>query len=544
MAAAALVAAALPAQSQLANEVTVDGCIFYLNGANNVTHGDADCNLVLAHFTENDLGADPGLTDPYNTTSPDFVPTNAIVMAHYVENLLPAHNAAECGAECGCDLTLEQACYKGAIPPASDGDDWTEGWTYYNFDGDGRTDIDYGKPLVILEGQYAADLTLSGANNYLLRGRVGIDAGNTLTIPAGTVLFGENATAGYIVIERGADIMALGTAADPIIMTSDQAPGEMARGGWGGLVIHGRAVANCADCLGGDSCASEGAAGDFCGDDDCDDSGTVRYVRVEYSGVEISLDNELNCFTFNAVGCNTTAEFLQAHMGSDDLFEWFGGRAKASHLIGTGGADDGFDWQMGFRGAVQYGVIQAYADAGDRGIEADNNEFDFEAPCGSYPTLANLTLVGPDQAGTTSNGFKLRRGTSAMVLNSIIQGWPVNGCDISEWSGLFGPDPDPTCGSDAAEGDLASLSGLDVRAYPNPATTSTTLSFSMAEAGRANVSIYDTQGRLVDRVADGDFGPGAHNVSWELPRDGASGTYFYRVVTGDDVATGRIFGVR
>ena len=150
----------------------------------------------------------------------------------------------------------------------------------------------------------------------------------------------------------------------------------------GGVVLHGRAIANCADCIGGESCASEGGtAGFFCGSDDCDDSGIIRYARVEYAGIGISIDNELNAWTFNGVGCATVLEYLQAHMGFDDNFEWFGGKVYGNHWLSTGGGDDGFDWQMGFRGGLQFGIDQHWFDDGDKAIEADNNEFDVDAPC-------------------------------------------------------------------------------------------------------------------------------------------------------------------
>ena len=47
---------------------------------------------------------------------------------------------------------MERVCFRGAVPPPSLGTDWTQGWTYYNDTGAGRTDINYNKPLVIVQG--------------------------------------------------------------------------------------------------------------------------------------------------------------------------------------------------------------------------------------------------------------------------------------------------------------------------------------------------------------------------------------------------------
>ena len=202
-------------------------------------------------------------------------------------------------------------------------------------------------------------------------------------------------------------------------------------------MIHGKAVANCAaggvvaGCnltSTGNDCESEGGAGFFGGNDDSDNSGALRYVRSEYAGQEISPNNELNAFTFNAVGSGTTLQFLQAHRGTDDLFEWFGGNTRSSYFVGTGGDDDGLDWQMGYRGKHQFAVIVATdldAANADKGMECDNNEFDFSCPGESNGIMANLTLIG--EPTLTANGIHFRRGTNGGIFNSIVTGWASTG---------------------------------------------------------------------------------------------------------------------
>ncbi len=159
------------------------------------------------------------------------------------------------------------------------------------------------------------------------------------------------------------------------------APGDIA-----GLVLNGRAIANCADCLHGQTCLTEGTTTSHCGNDDCDSSGELRYFRSEYAGYVLSPANELNSITFCSVGINTRVEYCESFRGKDDLFEWFGGRVTCKYLVGVGGGDDCLDTQMGYRGNVQFFVAQQWGDNGsDKGFEWDNNEFNYDAPCRNNP---------------------------------------------------------------------------------------------------------------------------------------------------------------
>jgi hypothetical protein len=535
----------LPAVAQQ----TFDGNSLYDNlggscrPASNLTM-DA-CELAFQFFANNDSLVNPMLGDPYNRLHPNWLPTQ--IPTEWTMVRVDSRTVECFTCPGGCDYALPQhACYRGAMAPAPVGEgDWTQGWTYYLVDGAGRTDINYSKPLVILQGPQSADVHMTAANNYLVRGKVNMLAGTTLTIDPGVVVFGENATAGYLVIERGARIHAVGTVQQPIILTTDQAPGFMTRGGWGGVVIHGRGVANCANCLAGESCESEGGAGFHCGDNSCDSSGEIKYARVEYAGVEISPDNELNAWTFNSVGCNTKVSYLQSHMGDDDLFEWFGGEMEADHLVGTGGGDDGLDWQMGFRGRIQFAVIQQWDDVGDKGIEADNNEYNYDAPCRSNPTIANVTLIGPHTtAATATFGIHLRRGTDAQIYNSIIMGWRNQGLRVEHQAtvnrGVY-PSTGAICGSGVDE--EIGMNELKASVSPNPASSRTQFSFELPEPGRAQITVHDASGRLVAEVLDRELAAGGHQIPWDLPVDNATGAYFYRIETPGGVATGHVFKI-
>lgn len=501
--------------------------------------------LGTSFFTHNRTDIDPKLVDPFNLSTPRWDPQLSSPL-----NAKYAGDAVVMDAK-SLDPWFENTDYVGAIPYrfADPSQDWTTGWLYTNTAGGlGRTDINYAKPVQILQGAQLANLTLSNANNYLVRGKFEMVAGTTLTIPAGTYLFGEKATTGYIVIDRGAKIVVNGTKAQPVVFTSDQDPtvGGMAPGDNGGIVIHGRAIANCANTAAGDSCTSEGGAGYFGGGNDADNSGSIQYLRIEYSGKELSPNNELNSLTMNAVGSGTSIEYVQAHLGSDDAFEWFGGTGRAKHLVATGQDDDGLDWQLGFRGRVQFAVVQQYPGRGDKGIEADNSEFNFAAPNRSNPILVNLTLIGTNPptagAGTTNLGIHLRRGTAGTILNSVILGFRGAGLNLSDpetFANCAGTAPpvlvSPIVTAVETQNVLGSRNFM--LASPNPASGSTNIRFGLSgDRRRVRAQIFDAQGRLVETLAQGPMGKGVHSINWTPSRSLPTGQYFFRLTAEDGVA--------
>jgi len=507
-------------------------------------------DLGTTYFTHNHTSMDPKLVDPFNTSSPRWD----------VQQTSPALSKYAGDAEVMTvpDPWFDQTDYVGAVPYrlADPSSDWTTGWTYYNVTGAGRTDINYSKPVVILEGEIFTSMNLVNTNNYLLRGRVGFAKGTTVTIQPGTYLFGEKATVGYLVIERGAHIQAVGTKAQPIVITSDQVPGSMAPGDNGGIVIHGQADANCANFHTGtpDSCVSEGAAGFFGGlttggFDDDDNSGQCKYMRVEYAGKEISPDNELNSWTFNAVGRASQFEYLEAFFGTDDAFEWFGGTARLKHAVAVGGNDDNFDWQLGYRGFIQFGVCLQFPGRGDKGIEADNSEFNFAAVPYSNPVVSNLTLIGTNPPtgglGSTNIGIHFRRGTAGMVLNTIVYGFRGPGLQLSDnetFANCPGTPPavfhTPTI--TAVDDQQSRPSTLSVSLSPNPMSRSTSIQLALPGDRRdVRAQIFDVSGRLVQELARGPMNGGMHFIRWEPSKNLNAGTYFFRLTTEDGQTVNR-----
>jgi hypothetical protein len=299
-----------------------------------------------------------------------------------------------------------------------------------------------------------ANRTLYADTTYTLKAFIHVGNGATLTIQPGTIIKGDERSALFIL--RGARINAVGTAAAPIIMTSSKSVGQRRAGDWGGLIIVGNATVNKTTAnpevegTGTDGTTIESGKNYVVtygqGTTDTDDSGELRYVRVEFAGFAPRANQELNSFTFAAVGSGTRLSFLQALYGLDDAFEWFGGTTTATNLVSYETGDDHFDMSEGFRGRLQHVIALQTAtininplpgqnvSSDPQGIENDgcdgagcNNGFD-SAPF-TTPVVANFTLIGSGNlnagSGTSGGiGMLLRRGTGGYYVNGVVARWP------------------------------------------------------------------------------------------------------------------------
>jgi hypothetical protein len=260
------------------------------------------------------------------------------------------------------------------------------------------------------------DTTLTCDTVWVLTGITFVRSG-TLTIEPGTTVLGTAGTA--LVITADATLAAVGTAEAPIVMTSINAvDGNPARGDWGGVALLGTAVVNVA---GGQSVA-EGFSENpptYGGNDPTHDCGSLRYLRVEWAGNEVSPGNELNGITFYACGTRTAVDHVQVHMGLDDGLEMFGGGFDASHLVVTGAADDSIDVDEGFSGTLRHVFIQQDPSGGDNCLEWSNQGTSFTATPTTDPTIENLTCVGTGSAGTDSKGATLKEGVQGTIRRSL-----------------------------------------------------------------------------------------------------------------------------
>lgn len=284
-----------------------------------------------------------------------------------------------------------------------------------------------------IAGTFQNDVAISAQHTWVLAAPVifGDDAGAsspTLTIPAGVTFLARGGTPpSLLIIKRGAKIMATGTPDQPIIFTSAQPQGLRAPGDWGGIVINGRAPVNDLSPIG------EGGSGPYGGNDPADNSGVLRYVRVEFAGRIFTSDDELNGIAFQGVGSGTTVEFVQVHRNADDGVEFFGGTVNARNLVITGCLDDSIDWTSGWTGKLQFAVVQQYAGGADNGIEADNLSTNQAATPRSKPTLSNVTIIGPaDPNEPSDKGLNLRRGTAGNLSSFILLGMNEHALDIDD----------------------------------------------------------------------------------------------------------------
>ncbi len=280
----------------------------------------------------------------------------------------------------------------------------------------------------VIEGSITTNRTLMASKRYLLRGFVYVRDGATLTIEAGTLIMGEKSSKGALIVERGGKIMADGTQAKPIVFTSQYAPEKRAPGDWGGVIILGKARNNVGELV------IEGGVGSVHGGaDDADNSGVLRYVRIEFPGVAFQPNNEINGLTLGSVGSGTVIDNVQVSYSGDDAFEFFGGAVNVRRLIALGSIDDDLDFDNGYRGMMQHLLVvrdPQYADvSGSNGIESDNNAGGTAAEPRTANTISNLTILGPVGFGQNTNplyrrGAHIRRSSQTSIFNSVIVGYP------------------------------------------------------------------------------------------------------------------------
>ncbi|MFR9651872.1 MAG: hypothetical protein SNG35_07615 [Rikenellaceae bacterium] len=267
-----------------------------------------------------------------------------------------------------------------------------------------------------LIGTQTADVvTLTANGSYTLSGKYIVPYGKTLKIEEGvTITAIDDNTADYILIQQGATIEAIGTQSNPIVMTSQLKEA----GAWGGIHICGYAKINSTSGHG----VSEVGDSTYGGSDDTDNSGTLKWIRIEYAGYIINEGKEANGFTFYGVGNGTTLEYLHAYEGADDGFEWFGGCVNAKYLISTNNQDDSFDWTEGYRGTVQYAIANQTNELCARLIEGDNDDSVNTVTPQSCPTFANVTLIGKNSGNDDDQGVRIRVGSKVRLLNVLISG--------------------------------------------------------------------------------------------------------------------------
>ena len=266
-----------------------------------------------------------------------------------------------------------------------------------------------------LKGIVTEDMTLEADQTYYLSGSLQVKAPATLTIKEGARLVAKNnGEVIYILIEQGAKIDAQGTAENPIVMTAEKEQ----EGAWGGLHICGKAHTN----LGANGGMSEIGNAPYGGNDDDDNSGTLKYVRLEYTGYAFDDKHESNGISLYGVGSGTTISYVQTYIGSDDGIEFFGGSVNVDHCVVVNCTDDSFDWTEGWNGTAHHLVAYQSDPTCDCLMECDNNGDNAAATPVSKPDLKYVTLIGNGETSENQRGIRLRAGTNVILDNAVITG--------------------------------------------------------------------------------------------------------------------------
>jgi PKD domain/Secretion system C-terminal sorting domain len=285
--------------------------------------------------------------------------------------------------------------------------------------------------------------TWTNNNIYILQGFVRVTANDTLQIQPGTIIKGDYTSKGSLIVERDGYLIADGTETSPIVFTSQKPAGQRSYGDWGGLILCGRASvnqpANAANgTVQGEAVVEGGVASIYGGGanpDDNDNSGIIRYVRIEYGGIPFQPNSEINGLTMCGVGAGTIIDHVQVSFCGDDAFEWFGGTVNCKNLIAYRNWDDDFDTDFGFRGSIQFALSvrdpQVADQSGSNGFESDNDASGSNYTPKTQPKFSNVTIVGPyalSADGTINSLFKrgghLRRNTECSIFNSVVMGYP------------------------------------------------------------------------------------------------------------------------
>jgi hypothetical protein len=357
--------------------------------------------------------------------------------------------------------TPEPTTYRGAFAPAPVAQ-WTDNWTNWNPQ---ATPYGTGLPVAAkagVLGNFATPSTINWVKDsvYLLQGIVYLDSLCTLIIEPGTIIkgasFSDGFTASSLVIQRGATLLANGTPCNPIVFTSNKPANSRTAGDWGGVAICGRAATNQGANVNLEGIGTTEPRARYGGIIPGDNSGSLKYVRIEFAGYVLSANNELNSLTMGGVGSGTTIDYVQTSFGNDDAFEWFGGSVNCKHLIAYRTLDDDFDTDFGYSGLVQFGlgikdpnISDVTAVSTSEGFESDNNNFNSPNFGGTPITNAkfyNITQIGAYRCGNNTGvglgaitnptapgnghrrGARIRRNSAISIFNSIL---------MNNFNGLF-----------------------------------------------------------------------------------------------------------
>jgi len=280
-------------------------------------------------------------------------------------------------------------------------------------------------------GLLTANETWTAGNIYILKGKVVVAEGTTLTIEPGTIIKGAQGTeanASALVVDQGAKLIANGTADKPIIFTSiddnikvGQKAGtnltEANNGLWGGVIILGNApisVAGDVKTKQIEGIPANESYGQYGGTNAADNSGSLKYISIRHGGITIGQDNEINGLTLGGVGSGTVIENIEIVGNQDDGIEWFGGSVNATNLLTWAAGDDGLDVDQAYSGTIKNALVIKGKDS-DSALELDGPEGSKATEKGF--TMENITI---NNNNNTSKITDLRDGLIANLKNILV----------------------------------------------------------------------------------------------------------------------------
>jgi len=339
---------------------------------------------------------------------------------------------------------IEAVNYRGAFAPAPT-PMWTGAWVDWNPKARRFRDFADADSITVT-GNISTNTTWTANKTYTLSGVVSIDTLVTLTIEPGTIIRGNAFVPNScLIVKRGAKLIAEGTPTSPIVFSSSRGPNNRAPGDWGGIILLGRARTNHA----GSTAFIEGLAqgpgtqyGGGANPDDNDNSGVLKYVRIEFAGYVFQPNIEINGLTLGAVGNGTKIEYVQVSFTNDDSFEWFGGTVSCKYLIAYRGVDDDFDTDNGYSGQVQFclgvrdpdnydATFDVSGGSTSEGFESDNDATSTLNQPFTSATFSNVTSIGPfrgvSNPASDLDGFRrgarIRRNSRLSIINSVFMDW-------------------------------------------------------------------------------------------------------------------------
>lgn len=291
-----------------------------------------------------------------------------------------------------------------------------------------------------LSGAITQDKILTENTRYVLKGKVYVKNNATLTISKGVevdaVKYDNAADKSALIVTAGSKIQVNGTADLPVVFTS--AAAVKAPGDWIGLIVLGKAPTNLG--VGHIAGLPESADTQFGADVANDNSGSLKYLRIEYAGgLNPAMETEWNLdlasgLSLEGVGAATQVDHIMVSHSRDDAFQFVGGTVNASYLIANHNGDDGFDFDRGYTGKLQflisYNSTPSTVAIRANGMESLNDKDASDARPYTRPVISNMTIIGPegtDAASNQSQGIYIRRNTRFLVRNSIIAGYSNGG---------------------------------------------------------------------------------------------------------------------